>query len=76
MPAVRNTFVPISIHALREEGDHHVVFVGERNFISIHALREEGDYAAGYDWEGLYISIHALREEGDARFVVTDGALY
>ena len=34
----------ISIHALREEGDHEY-HVGELHqfYISIHALREEGD---------------------------------
>ena len=56
----------ISIHALREEGDH-----GRRDNlcsgqISIHALREEGD--AGECPVGVVgaISIHALREEGDS----------
>ena len=38
---------PISIHALREEGDwppgHHC----EQQPISIHALREEGDVRSG-----------------------------
>ena len=35
---------PISIHALREEGDLGCVEIGnQRMEISIHALREEGD---------------------------------
>ena len=35
----------ISIHALREEGDHRAECVrGASIIISIHALREEGDY--------------------------------
>ena len=35
---------PISIHALREEGDHRVYeYKSKRLNISIHAFREEGD---------------------------------
>ena len=34
---------PISIHALREEGDPEGYLCEYLNFISIHALREEGD---------------------------------
>ena len=33
----------ISIHALREEGDHHQGAAFHDREISIHALREEGD---------------------------------
>ena len=33
----------ISIHALREEGDHVLHILRNAFFISIHALREEGD---------------------------------
>ena len=34
----------ISIHALREEGDHAIVYsLPIQQDISIHALREEGD---------------------------------
>ena len=33
----------ISIHALREEGDHHGSHLCNPHCISIHALREEGD---------------------------------
>ena len=60
----------ISIHALREEGDHRKTPKGShRKEISIHALREEGDVRAAHDG-GLPqgISIHALREEGDAGY--------
>ena len=35
--------IPISIHALREEGDGREVEHTLRRVISIHALREEGD---------------------------------
>ena len=34
---------PISIHALREEGDEGLDDEHEEDTISIHALREEGD---------------------------------
>ena len=37
----------ISIHALREEGDHNRRFIMRKCIISIHALREEGDHDAG-----------------------------
>ena len=59
--------VLISIHALREEGDHKVaphVFLAVH--ISIHALREEGDHNPDCGGHAEGISIHALREEGDA----------
>ena len=59
--------LPISIHALREEGDK--ISSGIRVFlqpISIHALREEGDSRRAAAVTAFqYISIHALREEGD-----------
>ena len=35
--------MPISIHALREEGDKGSLHILGRGEISIHALREEGD---------------------------------
>ena len=35
---------PISIHALREEGDGRVRAFQQHPRISIHALREEGDW--------------------------------
>ena len=59
--------IKISIHALREEGDHvSADRSGQPLPISIHALREEGD-SAGARSSGRTprISIHALREEGD-----------
>ena len=57
---------PISIHALREEGDAYEPFhLREKIEISIHALREEGDLSASYYYTFSKISIHALREEGD-----------
>ena len=41
-------YQPISIHALREEGDYARKGRAEQEKISIHALREEGDrYPAG-----------------------------
>ena len=56
----------ISIHALREEGDHAPSRANlGRNPISIHALREEGDVAGQAYSIRAAISIHALREEGD-----------
>ena len=39
-------FKPISIHALREEGDRAAEILDPDHRISIHALREEGDGAA------------------------------
>ena len=57
---------PISIHALREEGDYcKAVNTAEADAISIHALREEGDPRAAVVEDNSAISIHALREEGD-----------
>ena len=57
----------ISIHALREEGDHitsTVKYTAAQ--ISIHALREAGDARVlRYVGQQRIISIHALREEGD-----------
>ena len=56
---------PISIHALREEGDLQHDLFGNVQHISIHALREEGDGAIAHCQHFAQISIHALREEGD-----------
>ena len=56
----------ISIHALREEGDHPYRPSERGSNISIHALREEGDMHLSRGCGCLRISIHALREEGDA----------
>ena len=57
----------ISIHALREEGDHeNGLRTSSWPHISIHALREEGDrHGHGRACHSPAISIHALREEGD-----------
>ena len=56
----------ISIHALREEGDHRGdAKAPGRKGISIHALREEGDARVPRAIFSASISIHALREEGD-----------
>ena len=67
--SVRRTYLWISIHALREEGDvYHRGRSRGVYQISIHALREEGDpckYRVGSTLK--IISIHALREEGDLR---------
>ena len=57
--------LPISIHALREEGDWRAQSTASRPRISIHALREEGDGSPGWLVLRQLISIHALREEGD-----------
>ena len=56
---------PISIHALREEGDSGCKMALSQKGISIHALREEGDLLQGFQHPHIPISIHALREEGD-----------
>ena len=58
---------PISIHALRVEGDLTAVMQDARKTsISIHALRVEGDSAKAYSIvTASSISIHALRVEGD-----------
>ena len=59
--------IPISIHALREEGDRKFQQRRhKRRNISIHALREEGDEVVSRcGIKSIVISIHALREEGD-----------
>ena len=57
--------IPISIHALREEGDRRCDALPDPGQISIHALREEGDLRAPARFTEISISIHALREEGD-----------
>ena len=56
---------PISIHALREEGDLGCRLRQRQDWISIHALREEGDLVSTDNCQTHDISIHALREEGD-----------
>ena len=65
-PAGCSPYSPISIHALREEGDLQGTFPGQPfTVISIHALREEGDVVLCSGQVSSAISIHALREEGD-----------
>ena len=60
--------LPISIHALREEGDSTSADSYNRaHGISIHALREEGDRPVPAQPRRHPISIHALREEGDRK---------
>ena len=65
----------ISIHALREEGDHCQHQVHRYHAISIHALREEGDIFMIYTPLQDFISIHALREEGDVNVILQFGHL-
>ena len=56
----------ISIHALREESDAHVLLEHFGKQISIHALREESDdMIPNLKKTQRRISIHALREESD-----------
>ena len=56
---------PISIHALRVEGDRVALYGRRCWIISIHALRVEGDDTYAEASTGNPISIHALRVEGD-----------
>ena len=56
---------PISIHALRGEGDERQRRAKTGWGISIHALRGEGDQRCGDPVGQRRISIHALRGEGD-----------
>ena len=58
---------PISIHALRVEGDDFLMYIASTaEEISIHALRVEGDLHHIVQVRlFLRISIHALRVEGD-----------
>ena len=65
----RRTII-ISIHALREEGDHVQSFAGEgiEGFLSTPSARR----ATGIGYviqRPSIISIHALREEGDLRLL-------
>ena len=59
---------PISIHALREEGDHRrgCQIRQDRNFYP-RPPRGGRQIAAAYENRKRGISIHALREEGDVR---------
>ena len=59
-------FISISIHALREEGDHGVSSASPMNFLFLStpsARRATFDFVFNFGWQS--ISIHALREEGD-----------
>ena len=60
--------LPISIHALREEGDLSLPLLGDWNlaFLSTPSARR-ATYTMGDKGELRDISIHALREEGDRR---------
>ncbi len=58
---------PISIHALRGEGDRTHPRRRPGRAISIHALRGEGDVRRLRAVKPFVISIHALRGEGDLR---------
>ena len=57
--------LPISIHALCEEGDRWYRRAKHDKQISIHALCEEGDVVGISVSSNQGISIHALCEEGD-----------
>ena len=58
--------LPISIHALRGEGDKRSgISMRKPTTISIHALRGEGDRRRTGHRRHCGISIHALRGEGD-----------
>ena len=58
---------PISIHALRMEGDRFPRSISPIvRSISIHALRMEGDIVRVESLVLVLISIHALRMEGDS----------
>ena len=56
-------FHKISIHALREEGDHFLPVCLRRRLISIHALREEGDSGprCGYGRQLVFLSTPSAR---------------
>ena len=57
LDALREKLFPISIHALREEGDEMQGNIGQLGKISIHALREEGDSIVrgfSFFWQNFY----------------------
>ena len=62
----------ISIHALREEGDHPggVGLLRGQNFYP-RPPRGGRPPVAASTFKALLISIHALREEGDPRYIPT-----
>ena len=61
-------FKPISIHALREEGDRAAEILDPDHRISIHALREEGDGAASMRFP-LRVYFYPRPPRGGRRFV-------
>ena len=61
-------FKPISIHALREEGDRAAEILDPDHRISIHALREEGDGAASMRFP-LRAYFYPRPPRGGRRFV-------
>ena len=58
----------ISIHALREEGDHLTRYIKQTlgTFLSTPSARR-ATLRQAFQVQKYYISIHALREEGDTR---------
>ena len=66
LPIPRSTFVPISIHALREEGDFQVSHFNSP-LLYFYPRPPRGGRPDALDVEHRpeRISIHALREEGD-----------
>ena len=67
MTELKDSRFTISIHALREEGDHTPVTVRPSRlpFLSTPSARRATSCPAGCRLSA-WISIHALREEGDA----------
>ncbi len=65
MPKLSSSWIQISTHALREEGDTEGTDFCSFLSISTHALREEGDGIVESSAQSMTISTHALREEGD-----------
>ena len=63
MALIRRVFETISIHALREEGDHRDERPDRHHPISIHALREEGDINANIanGFAGVFLSTPSAR---------------
>ena len=69
LPFIAAGQLPISIHALREEGDNTAglsIFWSLKFLSTPSARRATG--SAGESQEGCRISIHALREEGDSGY--------
>ena len=69
---------PISIHALRGEGDCQAFLpLAPSSIISIHALRGEGDTRhQPLFFSVFHISIHALRGEGDYSYAIIFAARF